>query len=175
MQLLQEQDTVSQATGTRQVSSNKFGGQTMPRKNDSPSPFRDEQWRSYSVIGPDCHEQFLPLDHPQAQPLRERGIILGGVSDLVTPYDICRVPSGIHVILFTLHGKIKWQTPDNHGNLVPGKMYLFPAGMIYRYFVPPRRRWRIIWFHIDAQHLPFGPGSFICEDEPQLARLQELV
>jgi AraC-like DNA-binding protein len=98
------------------------------------------------LIGPGCQERFLALDSPPAQPLRDAGVVLSGVSDLVKPYEICRPETPFHVVLHCLAGSARLEVAGCPPRLAAGELAILPAGMAHAYGVDSGT-WRILWFH----------------------------
>jgi AraC-like DNA-binding protein len=101
-----------------------------------------------AIIPRSCRERFLPLDGPSARPLRERGVVLAGISDVKPPYEIARRGAPYHVILHTLAGGGRFLSEAAEGPLRPGTVWVGPAGVAHRYRSGPK--WRIAWLHVGA-------------------------
>lgn len=106
-----------------------------------------ESPRAMHVIGANCRERFLPLGHPSAQPLRDLGVVLAGVSDLAKPYEIGRPSPAFHVVLYSESGSGWLDVPHCPVTLAAGQLLVIPAGTPCRYGIASAH-WRILWFHI---------------------------
>lgn len=94
-----------------------------------------------------CRERFVPLSADAAQPLRSRHVILAGLSDLGSGYEVGRPEPFHHLLLYTVSGAAQLQTSDAAHRLGKGQVLIAPARLPYGYRISSRR-WRIIWFHL---------------------------
>ena len=99
-----------------------------------------------------CRERFLPVQEECAWPLRERGIVAAGVSDLTAPFTVGRAAPSVHVVLGTIAGEAHFVTPTAEGRMTPGELWVGPAACPYRYEVRGKPgaggEWRVLWFHL---------------------------
>ncbi len=114
------------------------------------------------IIPEACTEHFLPLRGDYAKSLRERGVVLGGVSELYDGYDIGRPDYQSHVILFVLNGAARYQTTYKKGKFTPGQVVFFPAGYPCHYWVEDY--WEICWFHFHED----DPWGYMTEKQMQI-------
>lgn len=103
-----------------------------------------------ATVPPTCQEQFLPLNEPFAWPLREIGVILGGISLLAPPFTVGRTAPPYDVVLCTTGGQARLMTPAGAGKLGAGDVWVGPAGSTYRYEADGS--WEVSWFHIARRH-----------------------
>ena len=92
-------------------------------------------------------ERFLPLQTPSARPLRERHVVLAGVSDLTAGYEVTRDAPHIHLVLYTLKGAAALCAERQVDRLRRGSVFIAPSGTQYSYRVDSGH-WRILWFHL---------------------------
>jgi AraC-like DNA-binding protein len=97
------------------------------------------------IIPRRCRERFLDLRSASARPLRQRRVMMAGISDLVAPYEMGRPAPRMHVLLHTLGGRGTLETLRRRRLLIPGTVLIAPAGVPYRYAASGK--WRIAWFH----------------------------
>lgn len=97
-----------------------------------------------------CRERFLPLKEPGAKALVDRGVTFSGVSELTEPYRVCRTKPPFHLVIFTVRGSGRFETPTLSGLLDPGDLWIVPAQTRQRYWAVGD--WKILFFHIDARH-----------------------
>jgi AraC-like DNA-binding protein len=98
------------------------------------------------VIGPGCRERFLDIEHPSAQALRDLGIVLAGISDLVRPYEMGRPDPWFHVALYTVSGSGWIDVPGCPPQLGAGDLLMVPAATAHGYGIRGAS-WRVVWFH----------------------------
>lgn len=103
---------------------------------------------SQMVISPASRESFLPLSLPACAPLRRRGMLLAGYSELVPPYEIVRPRSQWHSLNITLRGGAEFKSPGAEAILEPGVVWFVPAGVACRYSIPDGGFWHTLWFHL---------------------------
>lgn len=98
-----------------------------------------------------CRERFLPLTSPgsigNASPLSQCGINFAGVSELVPGYSISRRKPDFHLIIFGVGGQGIFATPEHEGNVLPGTIWVCPAGTPQVYHV--ESSWKILFFHLN--------------------------
>ncbi len=121
------------------------------------------------IIDADCHERFLPLHSAGAKPLRDRGIILAGISRLRTAYEVARPDPGFHLLLFCLGGTGWIAMSDQRRRLDAGDVLAVPVGVAARYGLFDRQ-WDILWFHLADS----GPWRSLRGDQPWLRRAGEV-
>ncbi len=115
-----------------------------------------------SIIGASCRERFLPLQLSEAEQLRARGVSMGGISRVEPPYEIARRQASFHAILCTTEGAGSWISDSERGEILPGSVWLFPAGVAHRYAISGPL-WTMHWMHLDAT------AGWHCEgDRPRL-------
>lgn len=102
------------------------------------------------LIDGDCRERFVPMQSAGAKPLADHGVLLGGLSELRTRYEIARPEPAFHLMLYTLGGS-GWLEHD-HGTvpLAAGDLLVVPAGASSRYGLFDQA-WDIAWFHLADQ------------------------
>jgi len=125
-----------------------FGFRQGARKEHGQGSVTAEQHlRKTRLIGPECHERFLPYRSPLLQVLRDGGVGFSGLSTLRRNYCICRRHSPLHLLLFTIQGTGWLMTGGFEGTLAPGSVWVSPAGTWQRYGIQ-RGPWRIVWFSL---------------------------
>ena len=97
-------------------------------------------------IPPACRERFLPLSAPCCHTLQDEGIDLAGVSELRKGYLVDRREYALHLILYTVGGAGRLETPDETRVLGHGDVLVAPKGTSYCYRVA-ESPWQIVWFH----------------------------
>ncbi|MBA3684410.1 MAG: AraC family transcriptional regulator [Planctomycetes bacterium] len=120
------------------------------------------------IIDADCMERFLPLHAAGAKPLRDHGVMLAGLSQLRTAYEVGRQDPGFHLLLFCLGGTGWIQTSDGRRRLDAGDLLAVPARVAARYGLFDRA-WDIVWFHLADS----GPWRALRGDQPWLRRAGE--
>jgi len=114
------------------------------------------------IIPKQCVENFLPLLGDCARPLREKGLLGAGISELYTGYEIGR-PNPYHsVVIFVLNGSAQYSTPTTKGTLSEGQCIIFPPHTPYRYWV--EEYWKICWFHFQSD----SPHDYIVAKDIQI-------
>ena len=98
------------------------------------------------TIPSECYERFLPLQAACAAPLRERGVVMAGISDLYAPFEVVRVESPFHAVVYTLEGGARYTTPQGTGEIGVGDLWVGSAP--HRYSYQAREKWRVLWFHL---------------------------
>jgi len=93
-----------------------------------------------------CRERFVALAAASARPLRDRGVELSGVSDLVPGYEMSRSRPRFHVVIYTCAGRGEFESAVSRGRFKPGHVWIAPAGVPHRYRSGPS--WRMLWFHL---------------------------
>ncbi len=105
-----------------------------------------ENFAETTLIPPQCLERFLPLEESYARPLRERGVLLAGISELQAPFEVERKSMPFHVVVYTLAGGARVETKQGEGEMSPGDLWLGPARQYHRY--QASNRWKVLWFHL---------------------------
>ncbi len=105
-----------------------------------------EDFAETTIIPPRCLERFLPLEEGFARPLRERGVLLAGMSELRAPFEVERRKMPFHVIIYTLAGGARIQSDDGEIEVGAGDLWLGPARQPHRY--QAAKRWKVLWFHL---------------------------
>jgi AraC family transcriptional regulator len=131
-------------------------------------------------IVPDCcWERFLPLSEDFAHPLRARGVVLSGVSELYRGYEISRPAKDFHHLIFTTAGEGRYITRESEGVLRAGDLWIVPGPAAERFWV--EERWNMFWFHLDDieqwAHLrahPVQVRHFVCP-HPLQALMEQYV
>ncbi len=100
-------------------------------------------------------ERFLSVQAPFARSLRERHVVLAGISDLTKGYEVARDGVDFHLVLYTLEGAAALTAERQANRLRRGSVFVAPAGTRYRYHVDSGP-WRILWFHL--RNLPPWSG-----------------
>jgi AraC-like DNA-binding protein len=108
------------------------------------------------IIPPRCVERFLAVRAPYARPLRQRGFICAGISDLFSPYEMGRLNFDEHVVIFNLGGRGWWCTEEAEGEMLPGETWFFPARTPYRYQAATEG-WKMAWVHFQEAN----PGGYL--------------
>ena len=103
--------------------------------------------RTTVLIDGDCRERFIPLQSPGAKPLADHGVLVGGVSELRTRYEIARPEPTFHLMIYTLAGSGWLQRHDGTVALATGDLLVVPAGVASRYGLFDQS-WDIAWFHL---------------------------
>ena len=114
------------------------------------------------IIPASCTEHFLPVIGDAAHPLRQRGIVEAGISELYSGYEIGRPNYPYSVIIFTLNGKAQYETSDTKGTMTKGQLMKFPAHAPNHYWVEDY--WEIFWFHFEEK----DPWSYLLKNEIQI-------
>jgi len=116
------------------------------------------KYLSETIIVPaGCHEQFFPLNHDALADLRDLRMIMGGVSRVLEPYEICRPAPTFHVLLYTLHGSGTILEGKKETIVRKGDLAVISSG--HRQHYRARKSWHILWFHL----LPFPRWSMLEE------------
>ena len=124
--------------------------------------------RETIIIPKSCRERFLPLDHPDAAPLRDIGITMAGLSDLRGAYRIGRLRPHFYLMLYTLSGSGYFENLNTSRKLMPGDLLVAPADESYGYHIPGNH-WRIAWFHFVIHKT-----SAIWKEQAQVVRHSDL-
>ena len=122
------------------------------------------------VIGPRCHERFLPLDQASGASLRAQGVQLAGISELAPPYEMARRSPAFHVVLATLAGQGWCEIAGGPTRLRRGDLLIAPAHSPSAYGVSGRQ-WRIAWFHLDRDR---GLGAALRDRQPTVHKAAPL-
>ncbi|RYX81955.1 AraC family transcriptional regulator [bacterium] len=99
-----------------------------------------------AIIPPQCLERFLPLEEAYARPLRERGVLLAGISELQAPFEVERKCMPFHVVVYTLSGGARVETHQGESEMNAGELWLGPSRQYHRY--QAANRWKVLWFHL---------------------------
>jgi AraC-like DNA-binding protein len=103
------------------------------------------------LIAERCQERFLPLDLDETRILRERAVIMAGISELRDEYLIERTGAPFHVVVVTHAGHGWVEVADQRHRVSAGDIVSIPAGIDHRYGLDAER-WAIVWFHIEPRH-----------------------
>jgi len=95
-----------------------------------------------------CIERLLPLQGVAAAPLRARGVLLSGMSDIRPPYDIRRPDPPFHSLNVTIAGKGVFESDHGTAAFTTGDTWIVPAHTPCTYQVPEGGHWQIVWFHL---------------------------
>lgn len=106
--------------------------------------------RETITIPAQTRERMLNLDHPAAEPLLRIHLNLSGISDLTPGYEVGRINSTHHQLLYTLGGAGRFFTPSQNLKLCPGELLMIPGRQTYGYEIDGPT-WRIMWFHFDLR------------------------
>lgn len=98
-----------------------------------------------------CFERFLPLEESVSRPLRERGVLMAGISELRAPFEVERHNVGFHVVVYTLAGGARVESEAGEENLKANDLWLGPARQFHHYYADSQ--WKVLWFHLaDSVH-----------------------
>ncbi len=103
--------------------------------------------KTLHVIGPDCQERFLAIEHQSAVALRDVGVMWSGISDLVKPYEISRAQPTFHLALYTVAGSGWVDVAGCPAEIGAGELLIVPAGTPCAYGIRSAR-WQVLWFHL---------------------------
>jgi len=106
--------------------------------------------RATVLIDGDCRERFVPLQSAGAKPLADHGVLLGGLSELRTRYEIARSDPTFHLVIYTLCGTGWLERAAGTVPLAAGSLLVVPAGVTSRYGLFDQA-WDIAWFHLADQ------------------------
>ena len=106
--------------------------------------------RATVLIDGDCSERFMPLQSPGAKPLADHGVLVGGMSQLRTRYEIARPDPTFHLMLFTVGGSGWLAAGGGTVPLATGDLLVVPCGVPCRYGLFDEA-WDIAWFHLADQ------------------------
>ena len=95
-----------------------------------------------------CSERLLPLGGVSAAPLRARGVVLAGVSNIVPPYEIRRPKPGFHSLNMTISGRARFNSHATQHTFQEGDAWFVPASTACSYSVSKNDHWDIAWFHL---------------------------
>jgi len=128
------------------------------------------------VISKRCRERFFNQTAEGVRAISWQEMSGGGLSDLRSPYEITRMGSPAHVMLFTLAGEGRLQSPVPVRKLVPGTVCILPAGGDHVYGTSGR--WKLLWFHSAptaswTELMPAKPQLFKPKWTAQLHKLAE--
>ncbi|MDD3926992.1 MAG: AraC family transcriptional regulator [bacterium] len=98
-----------------------------------------------------CRERFLPLQAAFSAPLRSRGVVMAGISDLQPPYEVGRRNPSFHLVIYTLSGSARLETPQMSRTIRPGQLLICPAHRAYHYWT--ETKWHMLWFHLQEIRL----------------------
>lgn len=104
-------------------------------------------FRAAHVIGAQCRERFLAVEHPAARPLTDVGVQLAGISDLSRPYEMGRPDPAFHCVLYAISGGAWLRVAGLPERLQAGEVALIPAGTPSAYGIATST-WRLGWFHL---------------------------
>lgn len=106
--------------------------------------------RATVIIDGDCRERFIPLHSAGAKPLADHGVLVGGISELRTRYEIARPDPTFHLMLYTVDGNGWLACGGGTVPLATGDLLVVPAGVACHYGLFDQA-WDIAWFHLADQ------------------------
>ncbi|PSW20170.1 AraC family transcriptional regulator [Photobacterium sanctipauli] len=101
-------------------------------------------WVEKVYLSEACKERFLTQsDLPE---LTDNEFFMAGLAELSDGYEIERVSTSIHTLLFTLDGKGKLTTEDKEYDLLPNTLTILPAGLPFRFeLAEASGYWKMAW------------------------------
>ncbi len=109
-----------------------------------------ENFAETTIIPESCLQRFLPLEAGFARPLRERGVLLAGISELKTPFEVERRGMPFHVVVYTLSGSAHIESASGEISVGASDLWLGPARHYHRYHAG--ENWKVLWFHLAANN-----------------------
>ena len=119
-----------------------------------------EDFAETTIIPATCFQRFLPLEEGFARPLRERGVLLAGLSELRAPFEVERHKMPFHVVVYTLAGGARVESAGGQIEVGAGDLWLGPARQPHRY--QAAKRWKVLWFHLSES----ANWSALAQDVP---------
>ncbi|MGF1687317.1 AraC family transcriptional regulator [Photobacterium japonica] len=107
-------------------------------------PAQRTQWQEVVYLAEACKERFLTQsDLPE---LVDNGFFMAGLADLSEGYEIERVQTFHHTLLFTLEGMGKLTTPEREYCLLPNTLTVLPVGKPFRFELKDAdKSWKMAW------------------------------
>ena len=105
-----------------------------------------ENFAETTIIPDSCFQRFLPLQEGFARPLRERGVLMAGISELKAPFEVERRGMPFHVVVYTLSGSARVESEQGEGAVGASDLWLGPARQYHRYHAG--KNWKVLWFHL---------------------------
>lgn len=112
------------------------------------------------ITGPDCKERFLPMDFEGAQPLLEKGVLLGGYSHVFPPYERGWKKAEHHLLLHSIEGDARLRVRNKEMRIRQKECILLPAGSSYLIHLPSPG-WSIAWLYLKADIAEFTPSKTV--------------
>ncbi|GAL02873.1 transcriptional regulator AraC family [Photobacterium aphoticum] len=107
-------------------------------------PAQRTQWQEVVYLAEACKERFLTQsDLPE---LIDNEFFMAGLADLAEGYEIERVQTYHHTLLFTLEGMGKLTTAEREYNLSPHTLTVLPMGKPFRFELKEAgKSWKMAW------------------------------
>ncbi|KLV03348.1 AraC family transcriptional regulator [Photobacterium aquae] len=101
-------------------------------------------WQEVVYLAEACKERFLTQS--ELPELTENEFFMAGLADLAEGYEIERVATDSHTLIFTLDGMGKLTTSQREYALLPGTLAVLPAGLPFRFeLAEPGGLWKMAW------------------------------
>jgi len=94
-----------------------------------------------------CQEHFLPWRIMASESESGTGIAEAGISDTFPGYELGRLNSRFHLLVYPTQGEGEFFWTGGEGQVKTGELLLVPQGYSFGY-KPVARRWRFLWFHL---------------------------